>query len=148
MKVIFLKDIPRVARRHDVKEVHDGYASNFLFPRGLAEPATKNNLAQLEKRKEEIIVKKEVQENLLEKSLSEIKDKIITISMKADPKGHLFSAVHPKGIIKALKEEHNIDIGEEFLILPKPLKQIGEFEIPIQIKEKKSSFKLIINKLK
>ena len=53
MKVIFLKDVPRVGKRNDIKEVNDGYAVNFLFPRKLAEMATPSAINELEKRKKE-----------------------------------------------------------------------------------------------
>ena len=50
MRVIFLHDVPRVGKKHDVKEVNGGYAVNFLLPRKLAEPATPKAVAKLEKR--------------------------------------------------------------------------------------------------
>ncbi|HNW71894.1 MAG TPA: 50S ribosomal protein L9 [Candidatus Paceibacterota bacterium] len=146
MKVIFLKDVPRVGKRNEVKEVNDGYAVNFLFPRKLAESATPSAISELEKRKKEIIIEKEVQETLLEKHLSEIKGKVITLKAKADEKGHLFSAIHKKEISEELKKEHKAEIGEEFMILEKPVKELGEFEIPIIIKSKKSSFKLKVER--
>ena len=59
MKVIFLQDVPRVGKRHDVKEVNDGYAANFLLPRKLAEVATPHAVAALERRKKEITVERE-----------------------------------------------------------------------------------------
>jgi large subunit ribosomal protein L9 len=147
MKVIFLKDVSRVGKRYDIKEVSDGYAVNFLFPRKLAMSATDKNLKELEEKKKEIVIEKEIQENLLEKYLSEIKGKIITLKAKTDEKGHLFSAIHKKEIAEELKTEHRAEINEEFIILEKPIKEIGEFEISIQIKDKKSSFKLIVEKI-
>ena len=147
MQVIFLKDVPRVGKRHDVKEINDGYARNFLFPRGLAKMANAQNLAELERNQKEIVVKREVQEGLLLKNLEEIKNKIITTKSKANDKGHLFSAIHKKEIVDLMKKENNIEISEEFIFLEKPIKDIGEFEIPIEIKNKKSSFKLKIEKL-
>lgn len=144
MKVIFLKDVPRVGKRHDVKEVNDGYASNFLFPRRLAQLATPSALAELEKRKKEIIVEREVQENLLLKNLEEIKTRILHMSAKADDKGHLFSGIHSREIVEAMKKEHRVEISEEVIALEKPIKQTGEFEIPIEVKGKKSAFKLVV----
>jgi len=76
MKVIFLKDIPRVGKRYDVKEINDGYAMNFLLPRKLAEIATPKAIIELEKRKKEIIVEREIQEDLLLRNLEEIKNKL------------------------------------------------------------------------
>ena len=60
MKVIFLKDVPRVGRRHDIKEVNDGYAMNFLLPRKLVELATPKTVAGLELRKKTIEIEREV----------------------------------------------------------------------------------------
>ena len=116
---------------------------NFLLPRKLAQVATPHSLKQLEERKKEIIVEKEIQEELLEKNLEELKSKIVTIRAKADEKGHLFSGIHKKEIAEALSEMR-IAIGEDFIDLEKPLKTLGEFEILVKIKNKKSSFKLII----
>ena|SRR3989338_4021603 len=147
MKVIFLQDVPRVGKRHDIKEVNDGYAINFLLPRKLAISATPKAVSELEMRKKEIAIEKEVQEGLLERNLEEIKNKVVTIKMKADEKGHLFSAIHTKNIVEAMKTEHRADIAPEFIILEKPIKAVGEFEIPIFIKGKKSSFKLIVEKI-
>jgi len=147
MKVIFLQDVPRVGKRHDIKEINDGYAMNFLFPRKLAVLATANAISELEKRKKNIEIEREVQEDLLLKNLEEIKGKVVHLKAKADEKGHLFSKIHNKDIVDAMKSEHHADIDEEFIVLEKPIKEIGEHEIPIIIKGKKSSFKLFIEQI-
>lgn len=147
MKVIFLKDVPRVGKKHDIKEINDGYVMNFLLPRKLAEIATPKAIGELEKRKKEIVVEREIQEELLLKNLEEIKNKTITIMGKANEKGSLFSAIHKKEIIEEMKTKHNAEISEECIILKKPIKEVGEFEIPVEIKGKKSSFKLKIEKI-
>ncbi|MCX6752186.1 MAG: 50S ribosomal protein L9 [Candidatus Nomurabacteria bacterium] len=147
MKVIFLSDVPRVGKKYDVKEVNDGYAMNFLLPRKLATMATPKALAELETRKKEISIEREVQEELLMKNLEEIKGKTITIKGKTNDKGHLFSAIHKKEITEAMKEQNRAEISEEFIILEKPIKEVGEHEIQVSIKGKKSSFKLLVEKI-
>jgi large subunit ribosomal protein L9 len=147
MQVIFLKDVPRVGRRHDVKEVNGGYAMNFLFPQKLAEPATPKALLELQMRRNKIVVEREVQEDLLLRSLEEIKGKVVHMESKADDKGHLFKGISAKEIATALLAEHRASIEPEYIILEKPIKSTGEFEIPISIKNKKSSFKLLIEKI-
>ena len=147
MKVIFLQDVPRVSKRHAVKDVNDGYAMNFLLPRKLVKMATLKAVAELEIQKKEIVIEREVQESLLLKNLEEIKGKTIIIKAKADKKGHLFSGIKNKEIVEEMKKQHHADISEEFIVLEKPIKEIGEFEIPISIKDKKSSFKLIVERM-
>lgn len=147
MKVIFLKDIPRIGKRHDIKEVPDGYAMNFLLPRGLAQNATLKAVAELEIKKREVVIEREVQESLLLKNLEEIKGKSIMLKGKANEKGHLFSAIHKKEILEAMSKVHHAEIAEEFIILEKPIKEVGEFEIGVKIKNKESFFKLIVEKL-
>ena len=144
--MIFLKDVPRVGKRHDVKEVNDGYAVNFLLPRRLAEVATPQAIKQLEERKQAIEIERKVEENLLMRNLEEIKGKVLHMKGKADEKGHLFSGIHAKELVGAMRVEHHADISEEFIALDKPIKQVGEFEIPIKIKGKKSSYQLVVEK--
>lgn len=146
MKIIFLQDVPRVAKKYDIKEVNDGYALNFLFPKKLATLATSKAIAEIERHKKQIIIEREVQEDLLIKNLEEIKDKTITIKAKADEKGHLFSAIHEKMLVETMEKEYHAQIDKKFIVLEKQIKEIGEFEIPIVIKGKKSSFKLIVEK--
>ena len=147
MQVIFLQDIPRVGKKYDIKKVSDGYAVNFLFPKKWAVKATVEAIAEIERRKKEIVIEREVREDLLIKNLDEIKDKIITIKAKADEKGHLFSAIHEKMLAEAMEKEYHAQIDEKFIALEKQIKEIGEFEIPILVKNKKSSFKLIVERM-
>jgi large subunit ribosomal protein L9 len=147
MRVIFLKDVPRVGNRNDIKEVNDGYAVNFLFPKKLAVFASARAIAELELRKKEIVVEKAIQEELLVKNLEELKGKTVIVYAKADEKGHLFSGIHKKEIIESMKKEHKAEISEEAIVLEKPIKELGEFEIPIQIRGRGSSFKLIVAKI-
>jgi len=147
MRVIFLKDVPRVGKKNDIKEVSDGYVVNFLLPKKLAIVATPKAMAEFERQKKEILIQREIQEDLLMKNLEEIKNKTITLKEKTDEKGHLFAAIHKKEILEAMKREHHAEISEDFIILEKPIKEIGEFEIPVIIKNKKSSFKLIVTKI-
>ncbi|HBA45929.1 50S ribosomal protein L9 [Candidatus Nomurabacteria bacterium RIFCSPLOWO2_02_40_28] len=147
MRVIFLKDVPRVGRKYDIKEVNDGYAMNFLLPRKLAMTATPKAVAELELKKKEIVIEREVQENLLLKNLEEIKDKVLHMTGKTDEKGHLFSGIRARDIVEAMKTEYHADINEGAIKLEKPIKEIGEFTIPLEIQGKKSFFKLVVEKI-
>lgn len=144
MKVIFLHDVPRVGKKYDVKDVNDGYAMNFLMPRKLVIAATPKSIAELERNKKEIKVEREIQEDLLMKNLEEIKGKVITIKTKTNGKGSLFSSIHKKEISDAMKSEHRAEIHEDFIVLEKPIKETGEYDIPVSIKNKGTSFKLIV----
>ncbi len=144
MQVIFLQDVPNVGRKHDIKEINDGYAMNFLIPRQKAVMATSKAVLELEKRKKNIEIEREVQDDLLAKNLEEIKDKVITIKSKTDEKGHLFKGIHEKDLVTEMKKQHHADISVEFIKLEKPIKEIGEFTIPIVIKNQNSSFKLVV----
>lgn len=147
MKVIFLKDVPRVGKKYDIKEVNDGYAMNFLLPKKLAELATPQAIALLEERKKKIALEREMEMHLLLNHLKEIKGKTVHLSAKADENGHLFSGIKTRDLEDALQKQHGAIIGEEFIMLEKPIKEIGEYEIPIEIMGQKSSFKLVVKKI-
>ncbi len=147
MKVIFLQTVPRVGKKDEIKEVNDGYAINFLFPKKLAEAATTAAVTKLTQKQKEIVVEREVQMDLLMKNLEELKGKSVTIESKANDKGHLFKSIQKKEIVGALSKMHTAEIGEEYIDLPKPIKEVGEFDIPIKIKGQESFFKLIVKSI-
>ncbi len=147
MRVILLQDVPKVGRKYEIKELNDGYVLHFLFPKKWATLATPKAIAEIEKRQKEIVIEREVQANLLEKNLENIKNMTVVIKTRADEKGHLFAAVHEKQLAETLDKEHHIEISEKFILLEKPIKAVGEFEIPVAVEDKKSFFKLIVEKI-
>lgn len=145
MKIVLLKDVAKIGRKYDVKDVNEGYAINFLFPKKLAEPATPKLLAEVEKMKSAIRVGKEIQEDLLKKNLSMLKDIMITIKKKTNESGSLFSGLKKEELVEELRKQH-VDLSEEAIQLEKPIKELGVFEIPVELKGKKGKFKLIVLK--
>ena len=146
MKVIYLETIKGKAKKDEVKEVNEGYANNFLFPKKLATLATPKALLEIQKRMDTIRVEREVQGDLLLKNLSQIKDIEVTISANANEKGHLFSSIGTKEIVEALLKQ-KVSISEEFIILPKHIKEVGDSMIQVSIKGKKAEFKLVVVKI-
>jgi len=132
MKVIFVKDVPRIGRKNDVKEMPDGYVRNFLLPRALAIIATPEALKKLERSKSEIVVEKALQGDLFKKNLRAVAGVGVTIAVKTNEQGHLFSAVHEKDIAEALKKEHRAIIDEEFIKLSEPIKFTGTFTVFVE----------------
>ncbi len=145
MKVLFLADVPRIGKRNEVKEVNDGYAANFLFPKKLAQPATADVLKKIEKKKEELRIEKEVEAKLLDKNLESLSGITVVMTKKGNAQGHLFSSIHAKDISAALLKHHRISIDESFIDLEEPIKSFGEFTIPVTIAKKKGAFTLSIN---
>lgn len=144
MKIILLKDVSKVGKRYDIKEISDGYALNLLIPKGLAIPATPDALkrVELEKSREEGEMK--VRHELLLKNLSELEGLTITITEKTNEKGHLFAGVHKPEIISAIEKQTRLQIDAEHIELEKPIKEIGIHEINIKVGERKVKFNLDI----
>jgi large subunit ribosomal protein L9 len=129
MKIILLQDVKNLGKKNDVKEVSDGYARNFLFPKKLAEPATEAAVKKAEIKKTQEKSLKESENDAL-KSLAE-KLKNIKIILKAkEKKGKLFGSITAKEIAKEIQKE-NLAVPEKCIILDEAIKKIGEYEIKI-----------------
>ena len=114
-----------------MKEVRDGYARNFLLPKKLAEIATVAGLQKIEKVKEKESVK---EKNELEKTQAladQLQGKAIVIKAK-NKEGKLFGSITAKDIAKELKKD-NIVISAKALVLEKPIREVGEFEIRVNL---------------
>ena len=134
MKVILKQDIKNVGKKDQIINVADGYARNFLFPKGLAVPADNSNMNELKlKQKAEANQKaKDLEES--KKLAEELKDKTLEIAVKAGNNGKLFGGVTSKEISTALKEQLNVDIDKR-KILTDTLKQEGIYTVDLKLLE-------------
>mgnify|MGYP001586757199 FL=1 len=144
MKIILNQDIPKVGKKYDVKNVADGYALNFLIPRGLAMAATVGALKKLEIAKTQLTVEKKVQEDLLIKNLKSLDGAKIEIAEKANDKGHLFAGLHKEQIIPEIKKQTGLDVLPEFLVLDRPIKETGEQMIEVKVQDKTAKFVVVV----
>lgn len=142
MKVILKEDIKGVGRKYEVKNVADGYANNFLIPRRLAEYASPEAVKKAEILKSTNLAEIEIREKLTEKQIEMLKGVKIVLQKKGNEKGHLFEKIHPQEISQALKDQAKIEINPEYLIIEKPIKEMGEHTVSVEVGKNKGEFKL------
>jgi large subunit ribosomal protein L9 len=135
MKVIFLSDVRNVGKKYDIKDVSDGYARNFLFPNKLAETATPDAIKKLESMKAGLEKEDREAHAHLESLARKINETKIQFELKADKSGVLFGAVNKETILKALREHKLIGTERIDIDLKYPIKELGEFVVPINLKK-------------
>lgn len=148
MKVIVIKDTKNVGKKGDIKNVSDGYAKNFLIPKGIVMEATDANIRDLERKKAADAEKRATDKasaEVLKKKLSEIETVLKT---KAGEGGKVFGSVTSKDISDALKEQHGIEIDKKKIVLDTPIKQLGEYTIEAKLyQEVTGCFKVMVEAL-
>jgi large subunit ribosomal protein L9 len=148
MKVILLKDVSKLGRRFDVKTVSDGYALNLLIPQKLAIAATPAALKQVESQKAKTEGERKVHEELLVKNLKDLEGKKITVSGKANDKGHLFAGLRREDVAGELQKQTELQIDPESIQLEHPLKEVGEHTIEVKVGNRSAKFILLIEATK
>ena len=133
MKVIFNQDVKGQAKKGELKEVSDGYARNYLFPRKLAQAATADNLNKYklqEKAKAAQIAKEKAQAEEYAKKLEGVQ---VIIKAKSGGKGKLFGAVTSQEISDALKEQCGMEIEKNKIVQSDPIKSFGNYEVKAKL---------------
>lgn len=142
MKVIFLKDVKGQGKKGEIKNVSEGYAQNFLLPRGLVRVATEGNVKTLEVQNaaEEKRKAQEKEEAIeLGKKLEEM---TITVQAKAGEGGRLFGAITNKQIAEALAKA-GVKIDRRKIELAEPIRTLGVTQVPVKLHpDVKSTFKV------
>ena len=135
MKVILKQDIKGVGKKDQIINAADGYARNFLFPKGLAVPADSGNMNNLKAKNESVAYRKV--EDL--KEAKEIAEKMRTITVKipvkAGENGKLFGAVTAKEISEALKKDFNITVDKKKVLLSESIKVAGVTKVDVKLNE-------------
>jgi large subunit ribosomal protein L9 len=142
MKIVLLKDAKNVGKKHDVKVVADGFALNSLIPQGVAEVATAKALARVEAIKKQEEAERKVRADLLAKNLKSLHDAEVTVTADANEKGHLFAGLHGAEIAPLVKEQTRIDVLPEFIVLEKPIKEVGNHKIDVKVQGQTATFTL------
>lgn len=145
MKVIFLQDVKNVAKRHDMKDVADGYARNFLFPKKLAEQATPTALKELAVLREKIAKGEHEFEKRVEELKRRIGEQTLEFYLKADEGGSVFGSVNKDTILSALRDSGLITKERVEIKLERPIKEFGEHKIPLRFKNgSEAELKIIV----
>ncbi len=131
MKVILLQDIENLGKKYEIKKVADGYARNFLIPKGLAKKATKEALLWLETQKEIEVKKAEEELKKVQDLASAIDGQEIIIPAKIGEEGQLFGSITSQRISEKLKEL-GFEIKKNQIELSEPIKELGEFSLKIK----------------
>lgn len=133
MKVVFLKDVPRVGKMGEVKEVANGYGRNFLLPRKLAMLATPSALkiAEVQLQKEREKEKRLAAE--LGDLAKQLEGLLITIRAKVAEEQQLYGSIRDSDIATEINQLTGFDIDRKKLELEEPIRQLGNYEITIRL---------------
>lgn len=140
MKIILLKDIAKVGRRYETKDISDGYALNMLIPKGLAIAATSEAVKRISVEKSKEDGERKLHQELLLKNLKELDGVTITMTEKANDKGHLFAGIHKAEIIPEIQKQTRLQVDDSHIMLDKPIKELGDHKIEVAVGDKKVSF--------
>ncbi len=144
MKVILQKDVKDMGRANDVITVSDGHALNFLIPRKLAVVATPSAEKSAQMRHKQKVDRAALDTALFLQNIVSLADAKITVTAKANEKGHLYDAVGEREIIAAAKTQTRIDIPEGVIKIEKPFKDLGTFDVPLSSGETFGKFSISI----
>lgn len=132
MEVILKEDIVNLGKMGEVVRVRDGYARNYLLPRGLVLVANKKNLKGFEHQKRVVASQKERVVKQAETLSEKLAGAALTIAVKAGEEGKLFGSVTNIDIEKALRAK-GFDIERRKIHLDEPIKSLGDYEVPVRL---------------
>jgi large subunit ribosomal protein L9 len=132
MKVILKENVESLGKAGDAVKVADGYARNYLIPKGLAVEASSWSLKSLEHEKNRIMQKIKSEREKAELMVEKLRDVTCTLYRRAGEQDKLFGSVTTKDIEKSLIEQ-GIEIDKKMIILEEPVRSLGEFPVKIKL---------------
>lgn len=131
MKIILLKKVKGLGNIDDIKDVSDGYARNFLLPRGMAQIATDEAVKNAQIKNAQKKASEEARLTELQELAKKLKNKKIILKSK-EKNGKLFGSITAKSIAQKLQEE-NLEISQDCIILKETIKKIGSYPVKISL---------------
>jgi large subunit ribosomal protein L9 len=133
MKLVLTQDVPKVGKVGDVKEVADGYARNYLLPRGVAVEATSAQLKRLQEQR--VQEKKREDKNRAELQVLADRLKVATVSfaMRVGEGGKLYGSISSKDVGDALEEQAKIVVDRRHVELEEPIRTLGTHQVAVHV---------------
>ena len=144
MRVVFIKDVSAKGKRGEIKDVADGYARNFLLPRGLAIPATPSAIKAAKTQSEERAQREARQQEEVNELLQLLEGKELHFKARAGAKGRLHGAITSAQIADELSRLVGFEIDKKRVELNEPLHQLGSHDVTISL-AKGSEAKIKVN---
>lgn len=132
MKVILRRDMDELGMEGDIVTVKEGYARNYLIPKGIALVADNRNIKLMEMQKKKIEANRIKAKEDAEKVAKDLEAFVITIAHKAGEEDKLFGSVTSMDIADEM-EKKGISIDRKKILLDKPIKSLGEYDVPIKL---------------
>lgn len=133
LRVILRADVKALGKKGQVCEVADGYARNFLFPKGLAVEATAGNVQDLAHKKAAEEKRKEKEKQDAFNLAAKLNSLAVEIATKTGEGGRLFGSVTSKEIAEALKKRYGLELDKRKLELKEPIKALGEYTVSAKL---------------
>lgn len=133
MKVILLKDVKGSGKAGAVVEVSNGFARNFLIPKGLAKSADASALNDLKNKEAARLHKIEVDKAEAREMASKLEGILVKIEAASGADGRLCGSITSQHVADALKAQGGVEIDKRKIVLPDPIKAYGKFEIPVKL---------------
>jgi large subunit ribosomal protein L9 len=133
MKVILKKDVKALGKSGEVKEVADGYARNYLFPRGLAIEATSGNLKVVSDQKEQVVKKEQKEASEAQQVAERLKGAAVQIKTKAGEGGRLFGSITAKEVAEAINSTFKLTIDKRKLEIDDTIKTLGSHPVKLHL---------------
>ncbi len=133
MRVILKREVRGLGRPGDVKDVADGYAQNFLLPRGLAIEATAGELKHLARERDAQRAKQDRAHADAEELAKRLSELTLVFRLKAGEQGKTFGSVTNKDVADALRREHRIEVDKTKVHLPEPVRSLGVHTVEVRL---------------
>jgi large subunit ribosomal protein L9 len=133
MKVVLRADVPNVGNKGDVLDVADGYARNFLVPRGLALRASKGAEAQAASMRRAREQREARERGSAEDLAARLTPEVITVAAKAGAEGRLFGSVTTADVVAAVESQTGVALDRRKVHLEEPIKALGRHEVPVRL---------------
>lgn len=133
MKVILNQDVKGQGKKGQLVEVSDGYARNFLLPKGLAKEATNTNLNIMHGKNEAEAYHQKVAFEEAEALKEKMGALEVTLTAKAGENGKLFGSITSKDVAEALTMQHHIKLDKKKFVMPEGIKTLGTTTVDVKI---------------